>query len=169
MNHLQGIYFSRPEKHPFPGRKFTQFFLKNHYILWFYPHFLSKTTIRHLNYRSLMWCCGGIDACIYIILLIHWNTIYPLTIHSPERLFPLLTIYPFSCNSAIIRFTVRNETPNSFCNSFCATLSSGDVTLIPIMVPELVPMVPAWINDGCLYIFIRKSRSKSICSGSGRK
>lgn len=121
-----------------------------------------------------MWCCGGIDACIYIILLIHWNTIYPLTIHSPERLFPLLTIYPLSCNSAIIRFIVRNEFPNSFCNSFCVTLafcfimvntlSSGDVTLIPIMVP----MVPAWINDGCLYIFIRKSPSKSISSGSGR-
>ena len=32
-----GIYFSRPEKHPFPGRKFTQFSLKNHYILWFNP------------------------------------------------------------------------------------------------------------------------------------
>ena len=107
----QGIYFSRPEKHPFPGRKSTQFPFKNHYILWFHPSFFSKTTIRHLNYRSLMWCCGGIDACIYIILLIHWNTIYPLTIHSPERLFPLLTIYLItiyllSCNSAILQSSV---------------------------------------------------------------
>ena len=58
----QGIYFSRPKKHPFSGRKSTHFFLKNHYILWFYPSFLSKTTIWHLNYRSLMCCCGGIDA-----------------------------------------------------------------------------------------------------------
>ena len=58
----QGIYFSRPEKHPFSGRKSTQFSLKNHYILWFHPSFFFKTTIRHLNYRSLMCCCGGIDA-----------------------------------------------------------------------------------------------------------
>ena len=143
--HLPGPrhLFLTPWKTPISRPQIHSIFPKNHYILWFYPSLLSKTTIWHLNYRSLMWCCGGIDACIYIILLIHWNTIYPLTIHSPERLFPLLTIYPFSCNSAIIRFTVRNETPNSFCNSFCATLSSGDVTLIPIMVPELVPMVPA--------------------------
>ena len=64
----QGIYFSRPEKHPFSGRKSTQFSLKNHYILWFYSHFLSKTTIRHLNYRSLMCCCGGIDATyLYVV------------------------------------------------------------------------------------------------------
>ena len=107
----QGIYFSRPEKHPFSGRESTQFSLKNHYILWFHPSFLSKTTIWHLNYRSLMCCCGGIDACIYIFLLIHWNTIYPLTIQSPERLFPLLTIYlitiyPLSCNSAILQSSV---------------------------------------------------------------
>ena len=73
----QGIYFSRPEKHPFPGRKSTQFFLKNHYILWFHSSFLSKTTIWHLNYRSLMCCYGGIDAtCLYFIYTLSAN-VYP--------------------------------------------------------------------------------------------
>ena len=80
----QGIYFSRPEKHPFSGRKSTQFFLKNHYILWFYPPFLSKTTIYHLNYRSLMWCCGGIDANPEILSLqFHqWSISYTVAMFS---------------------------------------------------------------------------------------
>ena len=43
-----GIYFLQPEKHSFPGRRSTQFSVKNHK--------------RHLNCRSLMCCCGGIDA-----------------------------------------------------------------------------------------------------------
>ena len=43
-----GIYFLQPEKHPFPGRRSTQFSVKNHK--------------RHLNCRCLMCCCGRIDA-----------------------------------------------------------------------------------------------------------
>ena len=43
-----GIYFLQPEKHSFPGRRSTQFSVKNHK--------------RHLNCSSLMCCCGGMDA-----------------------------------------------------------------------------------------------------------
>ena len=57
----QGIYFSRPEKHPFSGHKSTHFPLKNHYILWFYPPFLFKTASWNLNYCSLMYYCRAMD------------------------------------------------------------------------------------------------------------
>lgn len=104
----QCIYFSRPEKHPFSDRKFTQFFLKNHCILWFYPPFLSKNRKCHLNYRSLMRHCGGIDANPEILsLLLHlyqphliqdFLSAY-ITAHTPmtpSALYNILVTYPLA-------------------------------------------------------------------------
>ena len=50
----QGIYFTRPEKHPFPGRDSTQLSFRNHHILWSFSSYPLKYHNRHLNCRSLM-------------------------------------------------------------------------------------------------------------------
>ncbi|WP_320969128.1 hypothetical protein, partial [Enterocloster bolteae] len=84
----------------------------------------SKTTIRHLNYRSLMWCCGGIDANPEILILqFHqWSISYTVTMFSSYEIaasYPAKIILAFRTkphiawnnysSSAKIQFTLHHH------------------------------------------------------------